>query len=101
MLMRFSMYQSTIRGTSVRPRAPPNAVPFHDPPGHQLERPRRDLLPCSGDADDDRLPPAAMRAFQRLAHHLHIADAFETVVGAALGQIDQVRHQVALHLAAG
>jgi hypothetical protein len=26
-----SMYQSTILGTSVRPRAPPNAVPF--PPG--------------------------------------------------------------------
>ena len=27
-----SMYQSTIRGTSVRPRAPPNAVPFHTRP---------------------------------------------------------------------
>src|SRR5262245_10765334 len=28
----FSMYQSTIFGTSVRPRAPPNAVPFHTRP---------------------------------------------------------------------
>jgi len=28
MLILPSMYQSTIRGTSVRPRAPPNAVPF-------------------------------------------------------------------------
>src|SRR6202011_460500 len=27
-----SMYQSTIFGTSVRPRAPPNAVPFHTRP---------------------------------------------------------------------
>ena len=27
-----SMYQSTIRGTSVRPRAPPNAVPFQTRP---------------------------------------------------------------------
>jgi ABC-type nitrate/sulfonate/bicarbonate transport system ATPase subunit len=27
-----SMYQSTILGTSVRPRAPPNAVPFHTRP---------------------------------------------------------------------
>ena len=27
-----SMYQSTMRGTSVRPRAPPNAVPFHTRP---------------------------------------------------------------------
>src|ERR1051325_3618918 len=26
------MYQSTMRGTSVRPRAPPNAVPFHTRP---------------------------------------------------------------------
>src|SRR5262249_55995134 len=28
----FSMYQSTILGTSVRPRAPPNAVPRHTRP---------------------------------------------------------------------
>ena len=27
-----SMYQSTILGTSVRPRAPPKAVPFHTRP---------------------------------------------------------------------
>ena len=26
------MYQSTILGTSVRPRAPPNALPFHTRP---------------------------------------------------------------------
>ena len=32
MLIRPSMYQSTIRGTSVRPRAPPNAVPFQTRP---------------------------------------------------------------------
>jgi hypothetical protein len=30
--MRPSIYQSTIVGTSVRPRAPPNAVPFHTRP---------------------------------------------------------------------
>ncbi len=32
MLIFLSMYQSTIFGTSVRPRAPPNAVPFHTRP---------------------------------------------------------------------
>jgi len=32
MLIFFSMYQSTIFGTSVRPRAPPNAVPFQTRP---------------------------------------------------------------------
>src|SRR6185312_11973201 len=32
MLILCSMYQSTIRGTSVRPRAPPKAVPFQTLP---------------------------------------------------------------------
>ena len=32
MLILPSMYQSTIFGTSVRPRAPPKAVPRHDRP---------------------------------------------------------------------
>jgi hypothetical protein len=32
MLIFLSMYQSTIFGTSVRPRAPPNAEPFHTRP---------------------------------------------------------------------
>src|SRR3546814_134704 len=32
MAIRPSIYQSTIVGTSVRPRAPPNAVPFHTRP---------------------------------------------------------------------
>src|SRR4029077_12570242 len=31
-LIFFSMYQSTILGTSLRPRAPPKAVPFHTRP---------------------------------------------------------------------
>src|SRR4051794_28367417 len=39
-----------------------------------------------------------MTAFQGLPHRLHIADAFEAVIGAALGQIDQIRHKLALHL---
>ncbi len=32
MLILPSMYQSTILGTSVRPRAPPKAVPLHTRP---------------------------------------------------------------------
>src|ERR1044072_1707107 len=98
-----SMYQSTIFGTSVRPRAPPNAVPFHSRPvtswngrveaarsgparlggrprrpparaaergplpfaaGDELERPGRDLLAGTGDADDDADAPAAVAAFE-------------------------------------
>src|SRR5690606_20102628 len=69
-----------------------------DPAGDELERTGSDLLPCAGDADDDRLAPAAMAAFERLAHDVDIADALEAVVGASLGQLDQVRDQVALHV---
>jgi hypothetical protein len=32
MFIFFPMYQSTIFGTSVRPRAPPNVAPFHTRP---------------------------------------------------------------------
>ncbi len=98
MLMRPSMYQSTIRGTSVRPARAAERGALPDAAGHQLERPRGDLLTRPGDADDDRLAPAAVGAFQRLAHDLHVADALEAVVGAAFRHLDQVRHQVALHL---
>src|SRR5438067_7539845 len=67
-------------------------------PGYELKRSRADLLPRRGDADDDADAPAAMAAFQGLAHRLHIADAFEAVVGAALCQIDEIGHEIALHL---
>ena len=53
-----SMYQSTIFGTSVRPRAPPKAEPFHMPAGDELERPGRDLGAGRRHADDDRLGPS-------------------------------------------
>ena len=95
MLILPSMYQSTIFGTSVRPRAPPNAVPFQTRPGDQLERTRLDLLARARDADDHRHAPAAMAALERLAHQLDVADALEAVVGAAVGQRDQVLHQIA------
>src|ERR1700692_3861195 len=68
-----------------------------DPPGHELERARGDLLACPGDTDDDGHAPAAMAAFERLAHQLDVADAFEAVVGAAVGERHQVRHQIALY----
>jgi hypothetical protein len=68
-----------------------------DAPGHQLERACPDFLTGAGDADDDRHAPAAVAALEGLAHHVHIADALEAVVGAAAGELDQVRHEVALH----
>src|ERR1700722_7807465 len=57
-----------------------------DAAGHELERPRLDLLPSAGNADDDGDAPAAMAAFEPLAHDLDITDAFEAVIGAAIGQ---------------
>jgi len=52
----------------------------------------------TGHADDDRLAPALVRAFKRDAHDLHVADAFEGVVGATAGQLDEVRHEIARDL---
>jgi len=63
---------------------------FPDAPGDELERPGRNLLARAGDADDDADPPAAMAAFQGLPHRRHIADALEAVIGATLGEVDEV-----------
>ena len=65
-----------------------------DAAGDELERPRRDFLARGRDADDDALAPAAMAAFQRLAHDVDIADAFEGVVGAAAGEVDDRLHDL-------
>src|ERR1700693_4310759 len=62
----------------------------------QLEWPSANLLAGSGNADDHRDAPAAMAAFERLTHEVDAADAFEAVIRAATGQIDQIRHQVSL-----
>src|SRR3546814_3577220 len=56
--------------------------------GDELERTRGNLLPRAGDADDHRLAPAAVRAFERGAHHLDVADALERVVHAPAGHLD-------------
>jgi hypothetical protein len=70
------MYQSTIFGTSVRPRAPPKAEPLPFASRHQLERPRK-FLPGRRHADDDGLAPALVAALERLAHQGGVADAFK------------------------
>src|SRR5579872_861982 len=82
-------------GAAARP-AKGGALP--DAPGDELERPRRNLLAGAGDADDDADPPAAMTAFKRLTHRRDIADALEAVIGAALGEVDEIGHEVALDL---
>src|SRR5687767_1897420 len=59
-----------------------------DAAGDELERAGADLLPRAGHADDHRHAPAAMAALERLAHEIDVADALETVVGAAAGDCD-------------
>src|SRR3546814_7902039 len=56
--------------------------------GDELERTRGNLLPRAGDADDHRLAPAVVRAFERGAHHLDVADALERVVHAPAGHLN-------------
>src|SRR5690606_2619138 len=65
-----------------------------DTPGNQLEGAGRDLGTGFGHPDDDRLAPAAVAAFERLAHDLGVADALEGVVGAAVAQLNDVIHHV-------
>src|SRR3546814_1066117 len=58
--------------------------------GDQLEGPGCDLGASFGDPDNNGLAPAAMAAFQRLAHNLGIAYALERIVGAAVSQLNDV-----------
>src|ERR1700730_8239966 len=64
------------------------------PTGDQLERPGLDLLPRSGDADDDRHAPATVEALERLAHEIAVTAALEAVVGTAVRETHQMLHQV-------
>src|SRR6202048_5077252 len=94
------MYQSTILGTSVRPLAPPNAVPFHTRPVTRWNGRVENLGARRGYSDHDRLAPAAMAGFQRLPHDRDVAGAVEGVIGAAdlvrarLRHVDEVRDEV-------
>src|SRR5947209_14565501 len=71
---------------------------FPDAAGYQLEGPRRDFLAGAGDADNDADPPAAVGAFERLAHDIDVADALEAVIGAALRQVHEKGDEVTLNL---
>ena len=94
-------YQSTIFGTSVRPRAPPNAVPFQTRPVTSWNG--RVEISCPAPATPMMIdwPQPRCAGFQRLAHDGRVAGAVEGVVGAAdlvgaaLGQVDQIGHEVA------
>ena len=98
MLILPSMYQSTIFGTSVRPRAPPNAVPFHTRPVTSWNG--RVLISCPAPATpmitDTPQPRWQHSSAWRIS--VDVADALEAVVGAAAGELDQVRDQVAVDL---
>src|SRR5471032_2317449 len=59
-----------------------------DAPGHQLEWAGGDFLASTGYTNDHRLAPTLVAALQGRAHQLHIADALEGKVHAAVGQVD-------------
>src|SRR5690606_1104093 len=58
------------------------------PASHQLERAGGDFLTGAGHADNHRLAPTLMAAFQRRTHHIHITDALERIIHAAVGQLN-------------
>ena len=98
MLIFPSMYQSTIFGTSVRPLAPPKAVPFHTRPVTSWNG----LVEISWPAP--ATPMMTLTPQPRWQHSsacrivADIADALEAVIGAALGQVDEIGDEVALDL---
>src|SRR6478672_9118996 len=69
---------------------------FPDAAGHELERTRTNLLSRACNADDHRYAPPAVAAFERLPHHIDVADALERIVGAATGEFHEVQDEVAL-----
>src|SRR5687768_1004794 len=58
-----------------------------DAPRHQLEGPCRNLLAGARHANDDGFAPALVAGLEGCAHDLDVANAFESVVGAAAGQL--------------
>src|SRR5579883_1176404 len=66
-----------------------------DAPGDELEGARPDLLSRARNADDDAHAPALVTAFERLAHDIDIADTFEAVIRTALGEVDEIRDEIA------
>lgn len=58
--------------------------------GDELERPRRDLLAGSSDADDSRHAPSFMARLERGTHDVHVAGGVEREVEPAVGDLDQV-----------
>src|SRR5581483_1087123 len=76
---------------------PPEPGALPPPAGHELEWPGLDPLSGPRDPDVDRHAPAAVTAFEGLAHEIHVADALETIVRPAVGEGYQVLHQIAPH----
>ena len=84
------MYQSTILGTSVRPLAPPNAVPRQLRPVTSWNGRVAISLPASATPMMIEVPQPRWQAFERGAHHLGVAGGIEGVVGPAVGHFDDL-----------
>src|ERR1700694_4698730 len=92
------MYQSTIFGTSVRPRAPPNAVPFQTRPVTSWNGRVEISFPASATPMMTDPPHPAWQSLQRLAHHGSIPGTVEGIIGAALGKRNQMLDDITIDL---
>ena len=81
------MYQSTIFGTSVRPRAPPKAVPFQTRPVTSWKGRVEISWPAPRHADDRCSPQPLWQHSSAWRISCGVADALEAVVGAAVGEL--------------
>src|SRR5881396_1441241 len=65
---------------------------------HQLERSGRDFLARGGNANNHAGAPASVAAFQRLAHHLDVADTFKGKISPTLGEVNEILDEVSCDL---
>ena len=88
--MRPSIYISTILGTSVRPRAPPNAVPRQTRPVTSWNGLVEISLPAPATPIITLSPQPFVAALKCSAHDVNVTDALERIVCTATGQFNQV-----------
>ena len=83
-----SMYWSTMPGSWLRPFTPPNAVPRQTRPVTSWKGRVAISWPAPATPMIDGLAPTFMTALECGAHELHVADAFERVIHAAVSHVD-------------
>lgn len=96
MLILPSMYQSTILGTSVRPRAPPKALPFQTRPVTSWNGRVEISLPASATPMMMDSPYPGWQHSSALAHDIDVSGGAERIVRSPVRQILNGLHDLVI-----